>query len=401
MTTASSIDDEWTKYITESTTTSRTTTQKSTDIISPTVEQVDDTDYDDIEALLERETVEKAKDAKPYQLYISTKTKVLFLNQAIDIQSVFWEIPVTEYWRAQPGIMKKQIKIVSKTVEEFEQYKKRLLAVPFYNEIIIKQIDNPTARSIKFKDERKITIGVSKKDIMNCRIRNKNAFYNCFAMIMRFLYDDEYREIHVKVFNTGKMEIPGILNNRLLEIVKVMILEILTPHLPTPVAFVENRKCDSVLINSNFNCGYYIRREKLYSILRTKYNIETSYDPCSYPGVKSKFYFNNDGKFVHRDQTGSVINGDPKMTMSELMDNKKYTEVSFMVFRTGSCLIVGNCSEQILMYIFRFIRRILIEEESQISMVVDEAPEKMKKLKIRKKTVIMTAQYYEANIGTK
>ena len=87
--------------------------------------------------------------------------------------------------------------------------------------------------------------------------------------------------------------------------------------------------------------------------------------------------------------------------MSELMDNKKYTEVSFMVFRTGSCLIVGNCSEQILMYIFRFIRRILIEEESQISMVVDEAPEKMKKLKIRKKTVIMTAQYYEANIGTK
>lgn len=397
------IDDEWTQYISLS----NTNITKSRSAHNPTVnsdtiiEQIDDTDYDDIDAIMELETVEKAKDAKPYQLYISTKTKVLFLNQPIDIQTVFWEIPVTEYWRAQPGIMKKQIKIVSKTVEEFEQYKQRLLTVPFYNEIIIKQIDNPTARSIKFKDERKITIGVSKKDIMNCRIRNKNAFYNCFAMIMRFLYDGEYREIHVKVFNTGKMEIPGILNNRLLEIVKKMILEILTPHLPTPVEFVENRKCDSVLINSNFSCGYHIRREKLYGILRSKYNIETSYDPCSYPGVKSKFYFNNDGKFVHRDQTGSVINGDPKMTMSELMDNKKYTEVSFMIFRTGSCLIVGNCSEQILIFIFRFIRRILIEEESQISMVVDETPEKAKKLKIRKKTVIMTAQYYEANIGTK
>ena len=344
------------------------------------------------------ETVEKAKDAKPYQLYISTKTKVLFLNQAIDIQNVFWEIPVTEYWKAQPGIMKKQIKIVSKTVEELETYKKRLVDVPFYSEIIIKQIDNPTARSIKFKDERKITVGISKKDIMNCRIRTKNAFYNCFAMIMRFMYDDEYREIHVKVFNTGKMEIPGILNNRLLEIVKKMILEILAPHLPIPIEFVENKKCDSVLINPNFSCGYYIRREKLYHILRTKYNIESSYDPCSYPGVKSKFYFNNDGKFLHQDQTGSVINGDPKMTMSELMDNKKYTEVSFMVFRTGSCLIVGNCSEQILIYIFRFIRRILIEEESHISMEVDEPPEKVKKLKIRKKTVTMTPQYYDANI---
>ena len=57
----------------------------------------------------------------------------------------------------------------------------------------------------KYKDERKITIGMSKKDIMNCRGKVKNAFYNCFAIIMRFKFEGNFREIHIKVFNTGKL----------------------------------------------------------------------------------------------------------------------------------------------------------------------------------------------------
>ena len=91
-------------------------------------------------------------------LYISTKTKVLFLNQEIDTHDVFWKLPVTEYWKQQECIIKKQMKIVSKSKEEFEQYQQKLIDVPYYIENVINQIDNPTARRIKFKDERKITI---------------------------------------------------------------------------------------------------------------------------------------------------------------------------------------------------------------------------------------------------
>jgi len=102
-------------------------------------------------------------------LYISTKTKVLFLNQPVDIHGVFWKIPINEYWRPMDGVVKKQMKIVSKTPEEYEEYRQKLEDVPYYVENIIKQINNPAARRIKFKDERKITVGISKKDIMNCR----------------------------------------------------------------------------------------------------------------------------------------------------------------------------------------------------------------------------------------
>jgi len=106
-------------------------------------------------------------------LYISTKTKVLYLNQEIDIHNIFWNIQIIEYWRPKEGVIKKQMKIVSKSIEEFNEYQKRLEGIPYYTDFIIKQINNPNARRIKFKDERKITIGMSKKDIMNCRSKQK------------------------------------------------------------------------------------------------------------------------------------------------------------------------------------------------------------------------------------
>ena len=59
---------------------------------------------------------------------------------------------------------------------------------------------------------------MSKKDIVSYRTKKKSAFYNCFVLIMRLLYNGIFREIHVKVFNTGKLEIPGIQNDQLLTI---------------------------------------------------------------------------------------------------------------------------------------------------------------------------------------
>jgi len=411
-----SLDDEWKNYISTQGNGSRCVSEISSN--KTTLKKPEKTDtvsaapsLQDMKTIKEDENClhvdkmnisivpvdsEKAEVPKCDELYISTKTKVVFLNQEIDIHRIFWNIPIVEYWRPVQGVVKKQMKIVSKTVEEFEEYQKKLEGIYYYTENIIKQINNPAARRIKFKDERKITVGISKKDIMNCRGKVKNAFYNCFAVILRFKYEELFREIHVKVFNTGKMEIPGILNNQLLDIVKEMVLNIITPHIEGEVSFVENTKDENVLINSNFNCGFFINREKLHSVLNKKYGIETSYDPCSYPGVKCKYYFNNELPFDEECQKGIITTEDRSMKMSELGENKKYTEVSFMIFRTGSCLIVGNCSEKILLFIFNFIKKILSEEYSLISVKNEEVVVKNKKVKLRKKTILMSQNYFNA-----
>jgi hypothetical protein len=411
-----SLDDEWKNYISTQGNGSRCVSEISSN--KTTLKKPEKTDtvsaapsLQDMKTIKEDENClhvdkmnisivpvdsEKTELPKCDELYISTKTKVVFLNQEIDINRIFWNIPIVEYWRPVQGVVKKQMKIVSKTIEEFEEYQKKLEGIYYYTENIIKQINNPAARRIKFKDERKITVGISKKDIMNCRGKVKNAFYNCFAVILRFKYEELFREIHVKVFNTGKMEIPGIVNNELLDIVKEMVLNIITPHIEGEISFVENTKDENVLINSNFNCGFFINREKLHSVLNKKYGIETSYDPCSYPGVKCKYYFNNEVPFDKEFQKGIITTEDRSMKMSELGENKKYTEVSFMIFRTGSCLIVGNCSEKILLFIFNFIKQILSEEYSLISVKNEEVVVKNKKIKLRKKTIMMSQNYFNA-----
>ena len=331
------------------------------------------------------------------ELYISTKTKVLYLNQHIDLNNVFWKIPITEYWKQSGGVIKKQMKIVAKSKEEFEEYQQKLTDCYYYKEYVIKHIDNPNARRIKYKNERKITIGMSKKDLMTYKTKQKNAFYNCFAMIIRFLCeDDEYKEIHVKVFNTGKLEIPGILNNHLLETVKSLVLFYIQPHVENNLEYVDIEKGEeNVLINSNFNCGFYINRLKLHEIIRSKkYGIESAFDPCSYPGVKCKFYYNNENPHHTDFQTGQILQEDQNMKLSALIDCKKYTEVSFMIFRTGSCLIVGNCSEKILLFVFDYIKQFLTNEYNEIQIANDEPNTKTKTTKIRKKTIQVSNEYF-------
>ena len=94
-------------------------------------------------------------------------------------------------------------------------------------------------------------------------------------------------------------------------------------------------------------CKFCINRDKLFNILRHKYNINSCYDPCSYPGIQCEFHYKKDSE----KQLGYI-------------DNKsdKYLKISFMIFRTGSILIVGKCDDYIICYIYDFIKNLLYNE---------------------------------------
>ena len=314
---------------------------------------------------------------EPTNIYISTKSKIAYLTQPVELQ-IFWDIPVISYSTAQNGVIKKQLKINSKTPEDLEFVQQRLQKELYYEQHIISHIDNPNGR-IKFKDIRKITIGISKKDIMTYRSKKKQAFYNCFVIILRIKMENVFREFHVKVFNTGKLEIPGVQNDAMFEIVLKSIVNLLQPFYEIPLTYSENS--DTVLINSNFNCGFYINLDTIYDILRNKYNIQAIYDPCcSYPGIQCKFYYNDDIGI----QTGMQIAKENKDKYKNII------KVSFMIFRTGSVLIVGMCDEYVLEDIYKFLKSLFKEEFKNICQKViskSELESKKKKKKIRRKTI--------------
>lgn len=300
-------------------------------------------------------------------IYISTKTKIAYLNQPVDIYDIFWKIPVQHYYTRAEGVIKKQIKFQTTDPAVVASIKEKLQGQPrCYDEFIIEHIDNPSGR-IPYKDQRKVSIGLCKKDLTGGSHKKKRAFFNCFVVILRInggiaapyerAPEDNvlYKEMHVKVFNTGKLEIPGIQEDVTLIQVLQLLVSVLRPFLGEGLEYIRNR-CETALINSNFNCGFYIDRDKLFQLLKYKYRMNCNYDSCSYPGIQSKFYY-------IPDKPQNEQNGQQPVSMS-----MPYYEVSFMIFRTGSILIVGKCNEEILHTIYRFICMILETEYSTIQM---------------------------------
>jgi len=303
-------------------------------------------------------------------LYISTQTKQIRLNQSnIDVSRIFWEIPIVNYWKPEEGIIKKQMKVACFSKEECEATTKRLQQYPYFNEKVMKQTDNPNSTKHKFKRESKVTVGISTKNVLNCRGKEKGgAMFNCFAITIRFRNDTgRFQEIHVKVFNTGKLEIPGINNQALLVRVSAYLIDILQQFFDTPIAFLENTSDnDNVLINSNFHCGFNINREKLHNIIKRKYKIDSLYDSCKYPGINCKFYFNREIGFDVERQNGVIHQEDYRLKMDELQETHKYIKITFVIFQTGSCIIVGNCSEKVLRFVFDFVKKMLHDEYRSI-----------------------------------
>ena len=365
------IDTEWSNFLTNN------YDDEEDDVSSePSCDILYDELNDKSGAINETPMISDCDVPEPTNIYISTKSKIAYLTQTVDL-NIFWRIPIMSYSTPKNGVIKKQLKVKSETPEELEFLQQRLLKELYYEQYITSHIDNPNGR-IKFKDIRKITIGLSKKDIMSYRSKKKQAFYNCFVMILRINIDNLFREFHIKVFNTGKLEIPGVQSDDMFNIVLKHIIDILQPFYLSELTYFEH--IDNVLINSNFNCGFYINRHMLCDILRSKYNIQAMFDPCSYPGIQCKFYYNHDVDI----QTGMQITTENKEKYTNI------TGVSFMIFRTGSVLIVGMCDESVIGCIYEYLKTLLKNEFKYICdrlIEPDELENKNKKKKIRRKTI--------------
>ena len=302
---------------------------------------------------------------KSTDIYISTKTKICYLSQSIDLFETFWKLQMIQYYEDKEGIIKKQMKFNSLTRETYAdtlEYTEKEKEDNYVEETLIQHVDTVSGDKVRFKDIRKVSIGISKKDIMSYRSKPKSAFYNCFVILTRLKIHGKYREIHIKIFNTGKVEIPGIQCDDIFTSVTKFVKTTMQQFYPD-ITFIEN-KIETVLINSNFSCGYLINRDKLFTKLKNKYKINASFDPCSYPGIQCKY----------------------KVTMDDI----DYT-ISFMIFRTGSVLIVGKCNDAVLYNVYDILKQILHDEYSEIKqpgeLIINN---KKKNKKVRKKKITVT-----------
>lgn len=329
---------------------------------------------------------------------ISTTTKITYLNKAIDLKKDFWKIDVMDYYTEREGVIKKQMKYIIENDDEQDYFDTMIKSQTLYTELMDLRKKNIIGTTKKTgSNVYKVSIGVRSKDIINQKAKKTQAFFNCFVLVIRMKIPDTTRftEVHMKIFNTGKIEIPGMKNNetfyRVLDIFKKLYKRDTGCDI-----MLKRNDVETILINSNFNCGFYINREKLYHILKEKYNMNCSYDPCTYPGIQNIFYFDENDKDIDFNGLMSacpekVIKEDcaeyneyiepviltPKQKAAKIKKHRKERNyVSFMVFRTGSILIVGKCDEVILMKIYDFIKNMLISEYDIINSGLNDFREK-------------------------
>jgi hypothetical protein len=94
------------------------------------------------------------------------------------------------------------------------------------------------------------------------------------------------------------------------------------------------------------------------------------------------------------------VKSDDILTMEQLSKSNKYTVVSFMIFRTGSVLIVGNCNEEELNHIYIFIKRILEGECDELFVIGEPQVTKDKTLKIRKRKIVVSHEFCKQYINS-
>jgi TATA-box binding protein (TBP) (component of TFIID and TFIIIB) len=207
--------------------------------------------------------------------------------------------------------------------------------------------------------------GESKKIISDKKKLKKKVFFNQITILIKI----DYLYNNIKLFNNGSISMTGVkseeVGKKSVDILFQKLLDINKTHklFNVTVPIIEFYKI--VLINSDYDIGYEIKRSELHQLLVNDYEIYSSYEPCIYPGVNSKFFWNK----MYKDNTyynypgkchcNSVCNG--KGTGNGDSECKK---VTISVFQSGSIIITGANSLEQIIDCYEFISGIFKKHES-------------------------------------
>ena len=128
-------------------------------------------------------------------------------------------------------------------------------------------------------------------------------------------------------------------------------------------------KIQTVLINSDFNTNFEIRRDELHNILKSKnqYNIISRYEPDIYPGVNNKYYWNK--QYKNKKYEGKCYCTIPCEGKGDGDGNGQCKKITIAAFQSGSIIITGANRLEHIKDARNFIIRVLKDNYSTIKKV--------------------------------
>lgn len=198
-------------------------------------------------------------------------------------------------------------------------------------------------------------------------------FDNQVTIVYRMVEEDKVspkNTLNTKVFRNGNIQITGIKyieqGRKMIDVIINMLLGMYESGHTNVVASKEslaNTEYNIRLINSDFKVGFPIKRENLYKVFTTLYENDCSFEPCIYPGVKIRYYYNefnmqHDG-LCHCDEHCSVGKGSGKA-------NGQCKKITVAVFQSGCVIITGAQSHSQIEDAYKFIVKMILENRVHI-----------------------------------
>lgn len=230
--------------------------------------------------------------------------------------------------------------------------------------------------------------GVNSKQLSVKKMNKKKIFFNQITMIIQ---PEIGFKNNVKLFNNGSISMTGL---KALDHGKKsvnIILDLIKNLSDNEGNYVlDNNDCkiidyNIVLINSDFYIGYEIKRDELHKILINKYKIFSSFEPCIYPGVNSKFYWNEDYKdheFCGRCYCKKSCSG-----KGNARGDGNCKTITIAAFQSGSIIITGARNIEQINIAYNFINNIFTKHMKELKKVnpsfleVDDTPTPVKEQK--------------------
>lgn len=275
-------------------------------------------------------------------------------------------------------------------------------------------------------DDKIISMVYGDKPVKNSKQKSNRPFFNQATIIVKL---DPLRKVNVKIFSNGKIQMTGVKHveegkealdliiNKLKETNgKIPLDKVLdsqlediykasrkTPHfkdsypIDNPSLYKERlifeieklTNCNDwechciedidnfgyeefqiVLINSDFNINFQIKRNILFSILKDDYNIVSRFEPGIYPGVNNKFYWNKLYKNDPSKREGVCYCSKPCSGKGLGNGEGDCKKITIAAFSSGSVIITGARAKEQIDDCYNFINGVFRDNYGKVKKVL-------------------------------
>lgn len=234
-----------------------------------------------------------------------------------------------------------------------------------------------------------------KKPVNGTTSTPKKRFDNQVTIVYRYNCSKLGKQINVncKIFKNGNVQMTGLRYiDQGIDIIDFIIHVLKDIYYKTDndivgdITLMTNTNYRIRLINCDFKIGIELKRDKLYSIVLSKYSTLCTYEPCIYPGVKVQYWWNKENVLCN----GACYCKGKCDGKGCGVGDGECKKITIAVFQSGCIIITGGQSIEQINDAYDFICLCIktnIADVYKTSIPLPQVEIKKKKVYIKKSTI--------------